>query len=167
MRQQQEQPPPSLRAPPSACPEQKDVAQQPPRAWPLPLERATQQQVLARQPRRQEQEPRHLWLGLQPEYPWLTPVLQPAQRVLDSLVLVPPKLQEPAPVRARVSLLVVATPPPLQQLSAHEFLLKYQMWKAFSRPSRLTSRAEWQRIDSVDTLCPPYERTDSVNIHSD
>jgi hypothetical protein len=62
--------------------------------------------------------------------------------------LVQPEPQQSVPPESLLAL-------PQQPLSEPGSLLKYLLWKASFRPSRLTSRAEWQRIDIVDTLCPP------------
>lgn len=109
------------------------------------------------------------WRESQPEYLLSNRVYQrevpaleqPEPQALPRPAMVPASPQRQEPLLPAEPMLRQPRP------SGLGFSLKYLMWKASFRPSRLTSRAEWQRIDSVDTLCPPLDRTDSVNIPSD
>lgn len=139
------------------------------RRQPLELE-----QPLRKQPQQEWQQPDRPppSLELPPEYPLWTQASQQVRPALERLALL--AFPQPAPVLLQLRELLpqafrLQVEPLLRlpQPSGLGSLLRCLMWKASFRPSRLTSRAEWQRIDSVDTLCPPLDRTDSVNIPSD
>lgn len=161
--------PPYPHEPPSTYPAQTDADLQQPPVLQHSKPRAQEPQTRTRQ----QQELRRQ------EPPPPSPVLQQGC-LLWTLTWQPAQLasEQPAPLGSLQQELAVPTqlegplPPAeptlrLPQPFGLGFSLRYLMWKASFRPSRLTSRAEWQRIDSVDTLCPPLDRTDSVNIPSD
>jgi hypothetical protein len=104
--------------------------------------------------------PRHPLPESQQECPWSNPVWLQEPRASARRVPVPqPESTQPqlATRRRPVSLEIQ---PALRmqrqpQLSVLGFSPKYQLWKAFSRPSRFTSPREWPWFDTVDTHCPP------------
>lgn len=123
-------------------------------------------QVQLQQPQALRQHHPHPWPESRPEY-LLWNRAWPPEPLASVLRRAPLALPPPVPVQRTQAL----EPPAQESLTTRlprlfelGSLPEYLLWKASSRPSRLTSRAEWQRFDGVDTICPPLERTDSVNI---
>jgi hypothetical protein len=127
------------------------------------LLRRQEQPALASQ-RLQELTPQHPWLEWPQEYLWWNPASPQGPLAWGQRLLQAPQLRGwPLLARAQREPLEGGLHHPPRPLFELESSPEYRQLKVFFRPSRLTFRAKWERIDAVDALSH-LERTDSGNI---